>query len=86
MMIRFKQGRGVHDVPVLGRVVDIPGIVEKEGVEEIIIAIPSARGKQMREIVAGCEAAHIPYKDPSRHGGTDRRAGEREGVAGCGLS
>ena len=57
-----KQGRGVHDVPVLGRLGDIPRIVLKEGVEEIIIAIPSATGKQMREIVAQCETCGVAFK------------------------
>ena len=59
---RQKQGRGVHDVPVLGRVADISWIVLKEGVEEIIIAIPSATGKQMREIVAQCETCGVSFK------------------------
>ena len=59
---RHKQGRGVHDVPVLGCVADISWVVPKEGVEEIIIAIPSATGKQMRAVVAECETSGIPYK------------------------
>jgi len=57
-----KRGRAVHDVSVLGVVNDIPWIVPKEGVGEIIIAIPSASGNQIRNIVALCEETEIPYK------------------------
>ena len=59
---REKQGRSVHDVPILGRVEDIEKIAQKEEVEEIIIAIPSANGEQMRNIVALCEQSKVPYK------------------------
>ena len=40
--------------PVLGSRADIPGIVEQFGVQEIILAMPSAQGKAIREIVEVC--------------------------------
>jgi len=51
---RFKQNLTVYDVPVLGRRRDIPTIVKEYQVEEIIIAIPSASGRIIREIMDIC--------------------------------
>lgn len=45
----------VQGFPVLGSRKDIPEVVEKYGVEEIIIAIPSASGDTVREIVGICK-------------------------------
>lgn len=50
-----KMNRSIHGVPVLGAVDQIQKIVKKSRVEEIIIAIPSVRGGQMRRIVDLCE-------------------------------
>lgn len=51
---RYKQKMAVYDVPVLGRRRDIPNVVKGYQVEEIIIAIPSASGRTIREIVDIC--------------------------------
>jgi len=51
---RFKQNLTVYDVPVLGRRRDIPAIVKEYQVEEIVIAIPSASGRTIREIMDIC--------------------------------
>lgn len=51
---RYKQKLAVYDVPVLGRRKDIPGIAREHNIEEIIIAIPSASGKTIREIMDIC--------------------------------
>lgn len=45
----------VQGFPVLGSRQDIPEVVEKYGIEEIIIAIPSASGDSIREIVEICK-------------------------------
>lgn len=49
----FKQGKAIHGVLILGTVDDMGGL--REDFDEILIAIPSARGEQMRRIVAACE-------------------------------
>ena len=54
-------------VPVLGCGRDAPRIVERyrrgsSRVEEIVIAMPSATGRQMREALANCRAAGVPVK------------------------
>lgn len=45
-----KQGQTINGFPVLGRVIDIPELVKRIGVDELMIAIPSASGEQMRRI------------------------------------
>jgi FlaA1/EpsC-like NDP-sugar epimerase len=57
-----KLGRSIHMVPVLGSVEDLPGIVEREDIEEVLIAIPSASGERMRRIVDICKGCNIFYK------------------------
>lgn len=50
-----KQKLQMFGVPVLGRRKDIPRLVEEYGIQEIVIAIPSAPGEVIREIVDICE-------------------------------
>lgn len=61
--------RGVHllGVPVLGAGADAARVVEKfkgsdRRIEEIIIATPSATGRQMQQVLANCRAASVPCK------------------------
>ncbi|WP_434074031.1 polysaccharide biosynthesis protein [Moorella naiadis (nom. illeg.)] len=49
-----KQGRSLLGLPVLGKREDIPRLVEELNVGEIVIAMPSVRGKVIREIVEIC--------------------------------
>jgi FlaA1/EpsC-like NDP-sugar epimerase len=57
-----KQGRSIHGISVLGNVENIANILEKEEVEEILIAIPSASGDQIRHIVEACQNCAVSYK------------------------
>ena len=50
----YKQNLTVYGVPVLGRRRDIVTIAKKYQIEEIIIAIPSASGRTIREIMDIC--------------------------------
>jgi len=61
----------IMGVPVLGCGRDAVSIVRRlnrhrTSIEEIIIAIPSASGAPMREILANCRAANIPCKTVPR--------------------
>lgn len=47
----FKQNMRLYGLPVLGKREDIPEVVGKYGVEEVIISIPSASSKTIRELV-----------------------------------
>jgi FlaA1/EpsC-like NDP-sugar epimerase len=57
-----KQGRSIHGVHVLGNVAKLPYILEKVSIEEILIAVPSASGDQIRHIVETCRECNVSYK------------------------
>ncbi len=59
-------GREIHGVPIVGLTTDIPSVVEKYGIDIIMLAIPSANSKQMRRIVERCEGADIPIRSVPR--------------------
>lgn len=64
---RNKRRAVVAGVPVLGCGREAPGIVERyrrsgSAIEEIVIAMPSATGREMREALANCRAAGVPCK------------------------
>ena len=46
-----KVGQMVNGVPVTGRVDELPRLVRELGIHEVIIAMPSARGTEIRRIV-----------------------------------
>jgi FlaA1/EpsC-like NDP-sugar epimerase len=62
-----KHGAHVLGTPVIGSGKNAAAIVARLNrrnttVEEIVIAIPSATGKQRRQAVSNCQAARIPFK------------------------
>jgi len=59
---RAKQGRSVHGVPVLGPVVTLPHILQKQRIDEVLITIPSANSSQIRRIVESCKRCNVPNK------------------------
>ncbi|MCD6527556.1 MAG: polysaccharide biosynthesis protein [Desulfuromonas sp.] len=59
---RRKQGEEFQGLPVLGRCSDIPAVCRKKQVAEVVIAIPSASGGQIREIVEQCQQADVRFK------------------------
>jgi len=63
-----KIGRTIHGIPVLGRIDDILVLIEKRKLDEALIAIPSARGQQMRRIVELCKSSGIPFKTVPGYG------------------
>jgi FlaA1/EpsC-like NDP-sugar epimerase len=54
---------------VLGTCADIPGLCRKHRIEEVVIAIPSAGGKQIKAIVERCQRANVAYKTLPSVGG-----------------
>lgn len=56
-----KKGREVHGVRVKGRCEQIPALVDKLGVDAILLAIPSATDRDMRRIVEICEGVEVPF-------------------------
>lgn len=59
---RRKHGRSIHGIPVLGSLHEMARVVENQDVKEVLIAIPSATGDQIRRIVTACKVCQIPYK------------------------
>jgi len=57
-----KQGMRIHSIPVLGRREDIPALVSQFDVRQVIIALPAAPGKVVREIASICEKARVQTK------------------------
>ena len=50
-----KHGERIHGVRVAGRIADVTELAQKERIDEIIIAIPSLSGREMRKLLALCE-------------------------------
>jgi FlaA1/EpsC-like NDP-sugar epimerase len=57
-----KWGRALHGIRVRGGRGDIPHLVAKLAVDQVIFAIPSARGDDVRDVVACCEQANVVLK------------------------
>jgi FlaA1/EpsC-like NDP-sugar epimerase/CheY-like chemotaxis protein len=57
-----KYNRHIHGVAVLGTRLNIPDIVKKKRVQEIVIAIPSLKADRMRDIVNYCIQSGVKYR------------------------
>ena len=53
----MKTGRSIEGVRILGPIKDVPELVEKHGIDNVIIAIPSASAAQRQEIINICKQA-----------------------------
>ena len=74
-----KRGNHIHGVRVEGGSEDIPELCEKYGIEQIVIAIPSATADQRREIYSICTQTSCILKTlPNVR---DMRIDELDGVA-----
>jgi len=58
----YKTNSRIHGFRVLGGVSDVNRVCKEHEVEEIIIAIPSATGEQMRRVVGLCEETGLKIK------------------------
>ena len=57
-----KIGKRIHNIKVLGGIEGINNILEKEQVNTVIIAIPTASGKQIRRIIDNIENKEVKIK------------------------
>ena len=59
-----KQGRMLHNVPIIGPVRSLPDWMTRtsDEIHEALIAMPSVSGEAMRTVVAACEEAHVPCR------------------------
>ena len=58
----FKSRPSVHGAPVLGVGDDLTLVSEQLGIDEVLVAIPSATGPEMSRILERCEQAHLPCR------------------------
>ena len=74
---RNKQGLRIQNVPVRGSTKDIPKLVSRYGIREIIVAIPSlGSGKRMQEILELCNQTHCHTRILSEPTDADQSSGE----------
>ena len=59
---RDKQGMLIQGVPVVGTRKDLPTLIHTLFVEEVFIAIPSASGAAIREIIEMCNTLGVKFK------------------------
>lgn len=59
---RSKLGVKISGATVLGTVADLPALVEKHAVKEILIAVPSATVEQMQRFAVICRNVRVPFK------------------------
>lgn len=57
-----KKGERFQGITVLGRQDALAAICQEQAVDEVIIAIPSASGKEIRQIVERCVEAEVRFK------------------------
>ncbi len=57
-----KLGRSIHGIPVWGGIGALRAVTEKLEVQELLIAVPSSTGAQMRRIVDACKACEVPFR------------------------
>ena len=57
-----KKGRAIHGVRVLGPIKSLFQIVKDSNISEVLIAIPSAGGPEMRRIMEICKECDVQYK------------------------
>ena len=59
---KAKQRRQIHGVSVVGRLSDLSRVLNHRPVDEVIIAIPTASGKVVRQVADICRLKGIPFR------------------------
>jgi len=57
-----KHKQQIHDVPVVGTLKDIGRVVDTKRIKEVIIALPSAPGKAVRQVSDICRLKGVPFR------------------------
>lgn len=57
-----KQGMSVNGVAVVGTGAQLPELVAGRNIEEVLIAVPSADGSRMTNMVQNCRRARVPFR------------------------
>ncbi len=59
---RSKLGIKIHGVPVLGGTDELPSVLQRYPVDEVLIAVPSASGQQMQQFIHVCQKAGVKFR------------------------
>jgi FlaA1/EpsC-like NDP-sugar epimerase len=57
-----KRGKEIHAVRVAGAMRDLPAVVERGRADEVVIAIPTAPGRVVRQVSDVCRRSGIPFR------------------------
>jgi len=57
-----KQKQQIYGIPVVGTITDLPKVLDKLRVDEVIIAIPSAPGRVVRLVADICRMKNKPFR------------------------
>jgi len=57
-----KQHHELYGVRVLGTLTELPEVLDKNHIDEVIIAIPSAPGRVVRRVADDCRSKGIPFR------------------------
>ena len=57
-----KRSKRIHGLPIAGTTEDIPHLVHRFGIDVVALALPSAPGAKVRELVTVCQAAGVPVR------------------------
>jgi len=57
-----KQRQQIHGIPVVGTLSDLSRVVITRRIDEVIIAIPSAPGRVVRQVAEACRLKGIPFR------------------------
>jgi FlaA1/EpsC-like NDP-sugar epimerase len=57
-----KQKQQIHGIPVMGTLADLARTVDIRRIDEVIIAIPSAPGRVVRQVAEICRKKNVPFR------------------------
>lgn len=68
-----KHNMRIDSVPVLGTTDDLPTLVKRRGITELIIAMPGVKGERMERVIEKCRATRLPVRTLAETGEPDGR-------------
>jgi len=57
-----KQRKQIHGIPVVGKLSDLPRTLITRRIDEVVIAIPSAPGRVIRQVADMCRTRNMPFR------------------------
>ncbi len=57
-----KRSLRIHGVPVEGSLSDVPEVIRRHQVEDVLVAMRDISPEQLRELVSACEHAHVRFQ------------------------